>query len=355
MEMMIKNEFSENLIDWYHGVKRDLPWRKNADPYRIWVSEIMLQQTQVATVIGYFNRFMERFPTVESLANADEAEVFKLWEGLGYYSRARNLMRCASFVVSDYGGVFPSEPSVLIKLPGIGPYTAGAISSIAFNKKSHAVDGNVMRVVSRYMGIDADIALPKSKKCFEEVVMQLMGGEPRYFNQALMELGATVCSPTSPKCHVCPVRTGCIAFKQDIVEKLPVKSKKMKQKHQYVNVLLIYNDGKYLVVKRPNAGLMANLWGFPVYLSDKPGAKERDILDSVEEIFGIKIKIEKIETGKKHVFTHLVWHVSLCRCILMTGPPSELQVEYPENLWLNKDEFTNYAFPTAFKKQFDVI
>ena len=194
------------LLDWYHINHRKLPWRDQFDPYKIWLSEIMLQQTQVTTVIDYFNRFVKTYPTVQDLALADEDSVLKLWEGLGYYSRARRLIPCAKMVVELFDGEFPKDYKKIIKLPGVGSYTAGAVLSIAYNIKLPAVDGNVMRVYSRLFNMDADISDAKSKKIFEEKVFDTLPEDRRHYNQALMELGATICTPKSPKCMACPIQ-----------------------------------------------------------------------------------------------------------------------------------------------------
>ena len=223
--------FREDLINWFSEEKRDLPWRKSRDPYKIWVSEVMLQQTRVDTVIPYFNRFMEQFPSIEALSNAEEEKILKAWEGLGYYSRARNLHSAVKEVHEKYGGKVPDDPKEISSLKGVGPYTAGAILSIAYGKPEPAVDGNVMRVLSRVLSIWDDIAKSSTRKIFEEAVRALISHDnPSYFNQALMELGALVCTPTSPSCLLCPVREHCYAFHDGEQEELPVKTKGKKQR-----------------------------------------------------------------------------------------------------------------------------
>ena len=213
MEYQYTQQFRQSLVEWFNNEQRDLPWRHTKEPYKIWVSEVMLQQTRVDTVIPYYNRFMEKYPTAESLAYAPQEELLKMWEGLGYYSRARNLQAGVKEVVETYGSVVPNNRTDISKLKGVGPYTAGAILSIAYGKPEHAVDGNVMRVLSRVLNIDADIALPKTKKIFEDAVMMLIDpNNTSAFNQGLMELGALICTPTSPKCLLCPVRDYCTAF-----------------------------------------------------------------------------------------------------------------------------------------------
>lgn len=341
------------MITWYHAVKRDLPWRKTKAPYSIWLSEIMLQQTQVATVISYYNRFIEKYPTVDALAKANESEVYKLWEGLGYYSRARNLIRCAKEVVESYEGEFPQTVDGLKKLPGVGPYTAGAVASIAFGVKCHAVDGNVMRVISRVKTIEADVGDPKNRGIFELEVMALIEGDPGDFNQGLMELGATVCTPKSPKCHICPVQIHCKAFSNKTQLKYPVKSPKPKKDRIQMAVVILKHEGAYLMHMRPVGGLLSNLWGFPALALEKDcQSPERFVGDYLEVEFGIKAKFDKEEQGKKHVFTHLIWEMTLYHYKLVTMPAS---IEDPEIAWVNPNNFSEYAIPTAFKKLLDLL
>ncbi|HBI03581.1 MAG TPA: A/G-specific adenine glycosylase, partial [Paenibacillaceae bacterium] len=260
-----EKEFQRDLLTWFEQEKRSLPWRENKDPYRIWVSEIMLQQTRVDTVIPYYDRFMERFPTIKDLAEADLEDVYRVWEGLGYYSRAKNLHTAVREVKEQYGGVVPNTPEEIHKLKGIGPYTAGAILSIAYGLPEPAVDGNVMRVLSRVFLIQEDITKTKTRKVFEELVRKIIStGNPSNFNQALMELGALVCSPKSPQCLTCPVHTHCQAVKEGMQEALPVKKKSKKGKSVEMAVGLVRNqENQWLICKRPAEGLLANLWEFP--------------------------------------------------------------------------------------------
>jgi A/G-specific adenine glycosylase len=351
---MHKEYFHKNLIDWYIEVQRVLPWRESFEPYTVWLSEIMLQQTQVVTVVEYFNRFIKAYPSVEALAQANEEEVFKLWEGLGYYSRARNLIRCAKIVVEQYDGIFPKTLKELLKLPGIGPYTAGAILSIAYNEAVPAVDGNVMRVISRYRALDVNISDAKSRIVFENEVMTLTGGSPRDFNQGLMELGATVCTPKQPQCAQCPVNQQCKAFESGTVEQYPVKLKKVIKKSMEMAVIILEEQGKIMVVKRPNTGLMANLWGFPI-VENSSTTPEHDVEYFMHEEYGLDVSVLKKEDGAKHVFTHLIWDMKLFRCTLRQTHQISKVIEYPEVLWLNPEAFKLYAFPTAFRKLFPLI
>lgn len=302
--------FQSDLISWYKSQKRDLPWRLNQDPYRIWISEIMLQQTRVDTVIPYYNRFMEKFPDVKALAEADEQDVLKAWEGLGYYSRARNLQTAAREVMTLHGGEMPSVPKLLGALKGIGPYTTGAISSIAFGLPEPAVDGNVMRVLSRILEVDEDIALPKTRKTFEAFVRALISKEnPSSFNQGLMELGALICTPQSPMCLFCPVQQHCRAFESGRQLELPMKSKAKKKKTiRYAALLCRNSEGKVLIEKRPAKGLLAGLWQFPMV---EFSGEENELAGLAFQETDMKIQIGEKAGVLKHVFTHLVWEIDI--------------------------------------------
>lgn len=331
----------KKLLDWYKINQRILPWRESHNPYRIWLSEVMLQQTQVSTVIPYFNRFVSKYPTVQALAEAEEDDVLKLWEGLGYYSRARRLIPCAKMVVEVFDGVFPEDYHSIIKLPGIGSYTAGAILSIAYNLKYPAVDGNVMRVFSRLFKMENDISDAKSKKVFEEKVLETLPSDRRHFNQALMELGATICTPTSPKCDICPLRQECEAFKDQTVLTYPIKTKKIRKKTKKIIVCYIIHDCQVMIEKRPSEGLLAGLWGLPIY-EETIDTLDRLLLEDYE----LKVTAKTYLRSNKHVFTHLIWEMELyqievdCKSFL----------EYPQNKWIDKEDFKKYALPTAFKK-----
>jgi len=332
------------LLDWYHVNHRKLPWRDQSDPYKIWLSEIMLQQTQVTTVIDYFNRFISKYPTVQDLAVADEDSVLKLWEGLGYYSRARRLIPCAKMVTELYDGQFPKDYKKIIKLPGVGSYTAGAVLSIAYNIKLPAVDGNVMRVYSRVFNMDADISDAKSKKIFEEKVFETLPKDRRHYNQALMELGATICTPKSPKCTGCPILEYCEAFKLELQSERPVKTKKIKKKHVNVAVCYIKYLDKVLLMKRPGEGLLAGMWAFPVIEYDE--LPKEAIQSFLKEEFLIEVDHIKEQSFTKHVYTHLVWHMTLFEM----KSDKKATVDYPQIKWLDFDELKEYALPKGFHK-----
>ena len=307
-----KKEFQDALLTWYEAEKRDLPWRRTDNPYYIWVSEIMLQQTRVDTVIPYYERFIEKFPTMQHLSDAPEEDILKMWEGLGYYSRVRNLQSGVREVVESYGGQVPKNRKDISTLRGVGPYTAGAILSIAFGVPEHAVDGNVMRVLSRILLIEEDIAAPKNKKIFEQAVMELIPEEdPSSFNQALMELGATICTP-NPHCLLCPVREFCIAFEEGKQQQLPIKIKKQKMKHVSVTAFAIQNEeGNWLLRKRPDTGLLASLWEFPM-----AELQELNAVEAFEKESGLKLKNITELPRVKHVFSHITWDIHVYRAQL---------------------------------------
>ncbi len=258
--------FSNILIKWYLQNKRDLPWRKTTNPYHIWLSEIMLQQTRVAQGTPYFFAFTEEFPTVFNLANASEEQVLKLWQGLGYYSRARNLHKTSQFVANELNGVFPDNYKDLLKLKGVGEYTAAAIASFSYNEAVPVVDGNVFRVLSRYFDIESDIAVPATKKEFTELAYELMPKDnPAIFNQAIMEFGALQCVPKSPDCSVCVFNDSCAALQKKKVSVLPVKSKKVKVTNRFFNYLILEDTlGNTLIQKRTAKGIWHNLYEFPL-------------------------------------------------------------------------------------------
>jgi len=341
--------FQIDLVHWFQEEQRDLPWRKNNDPYRVWVSEVMLQQTRVDTVIPYYNRFLEKFPTIEAFANADEEEILKIWEGLGYYSRVRNLHTAVKEVVVDYGGKVPDSKEEISKLKGVGPYTAGAVLSIAYGKPIPAVDGNVMRVLSRILLITDDIAKPASRKTFEMAGEGLMYHDnPSYFNQALMELGALICTPTSPACLLCPVRKHCEAFAKGVQDELPVKTRKKSTRHEdLLSVVLKNEEGKILINKRSEKGLLANLWEFP-NLKVVPLLDSWEILqDFLSTEYSIDAVIEhEAFTEVQHVFTHLTWKIDAHRARLKSG-----NIDEHESLrFVTEEELEEFAFPVSHQK-----
>ena len=263
--------FYNVLIDWYLQNKRDLPWRNTIDPYPIWLSEIMLQQTRVAQGMPYFLSFTTSFPTVFDLAAADEEQVLKLWQGLGYYSRARNLHKTAQYIASDLSGVFPDNYKDLLKLKGIGEYTAAAIASFSYNEAVPVVDGNVFRVLSRYFDIETDIAAASAKKEFSALAFELMPKDkPAIFNQAIMEFGALQCVPKNPNCAGCVFNESCVALQKKKVDQLPLKSKKLKVRNRYFNYLVVNDENEHTIIrKRSEKGIWHNLYEFPLIETNK--------------------------------------------------------------------------------------
>lgn len=341
-----EDKFQHDLITWFKIEQRKLPWRENQDPYRVWVSEIMLQQTRVDTVIPYFNNFVSKFPTIEALANAPEDDVLKAWEGLGYYSRARNLQTAVREVSKVYEGVVPDNPKDIAKLKGVGPYTAGAILSIAYDIPEPAVDGNVMRVLSRIIGIWEDIAKPSTRKIFEEIIREIISKEdPSSFNQGLMELGAIICTPKSPSCLLCPVQEHCVAFREGSQEELPIKSKKKAPRPVPLAVAVLKNsDGRYLIRKRPEEGLLAGQWEFVSVELTEGGSKEGQLLSHVEEEYGGEAIIDEEVYAFSHVFSHIKW--------LLTVYNGEVNgIEETERVrFVKENEFDHFTFPVAHQK-----
>jgi len=347
-----KGEFRDNLVNWFLSEKRDLPWRKNKDPYSVWVSEIMLQQTRVDTVIPYYNQFMQQFPTLSDLANAEEEKVLKAWEGLGYYSRVRNLQTAVKEVQENYEGKVPSTIGEISKLKGVGPYTAGAILSIAYGVPEPAVDGNVMRVLSRVLTIWDDIGIPKNRKIFEKAVKALISHEnPSAFNQGLMELGALICTPTNPACLLCPVREQCLAFEKGHVNELPIKSKKKPPKPLQLVVGIIQNqEGKFLIQQRPDNGLLANMWEFPTteVLSDT--VPKNDILSFfLSEKYDILPGKLNYVFNVDHIFTHLIWKMDV-----FFGKTTS-NVESETYRFVTLDECRELPFPVVHQKIYQQI
>ena len=338
-----------SFLNWYRKNARALPWRNTQDPYRIWLSEIMLQQTRVETVKEYYRRFLEKFPQVEDLAKAPEEAVMKAWEGLGYYSRARNLHACAKEVVKR--GAFPTTKRELLKLPGIGDYTSGAVASFAFLERVSAVDGNVLRVSARWFGIWEDIMKPQTRRGIAALLEERLPQDAATFNQAMMELGATICTPKNPDCTRCPLEGDCYARWHQEQDELPIKSKKKKPKRVEVAVAWIYMGDRVLMVKRPTEGLLAGLWGFPIGEGETKEEAYLDLLSYVEDSFDLALdapaaKPPRLGDRAEHVFTHRIWAMSIYYFEVSKMP----EVAYPVNRILERKEFDQLAIPTAFQK-----
>jgi len=298
--------FADELVRWYHNNKRDLPWRNTTDAYIIWLSEIILQQTRVEQGMPYFYRFAERYPTVSDFAAADEDDILKLWQGLGYYSRGRNMLKTAREVVEKYNGVFPQQYDELIKLKGIGEYTASAIASFSADEAKAVVDGNVYRVLARYFGIDEPINSPKGKRDFQVLANELLNHDhPGLHNQAMMEFGAMLCKPKNPACGICPVRTGCYAFKNNATTTLPVKLKTVKVRERFFNYFLIINNNEILLNKRDEKDIWANMYDLPlIETSEIVSADELLASSKIKEHFGKHIEIQDVSPIHKHILTH---------------------------------------------------
>lgn len=331
------------LLEWYGSNARDLPWRHTRDPYRVWISEIMLQQTRVEAVKPYYARFLDAFPTVFDLAAAPEDRLLKLWEGLGYYSRARNLQKAAQMLVRDYGGEMPADETLLRRLPGIGDYTAGAIASIAFGLPAPAVDGNVLRVLSRAVGSHDDIADPAVKTRFRSSLRAVIPPNTGAFTQSLIELGACICVPNGePKCSVCPLSPFCVANREHLTDVLPVKSSKKPRRIENLTVLILRDGTRTVLRKRPPSGLLAGLYEFP---NAKGHLPPDEVATAVRSMGFAPLSVTRIEDAK-HVFTHIEWH--MIAYVVQISPESE-GYHPPSGCYLVGDDLrAEYALPSAF-------
>ncbi len=339
-------QLQEKLLDWFEIEKRDLPWRKTCDPYKIWISEVMLQQTQVKTVIKYYKRFIKALPDVQALADAEEELVYKLWEGLGYYSRAKRLKQCALILTQQHNSTFPQNYKKALALPGIGSYTAGAVLSIAYNMPLPAVDGNVMRVLSRIFNMDSDIGKQKTKKEFEMLAKTLLPREVGQFNQALMELGSVVCTPKRPQCEQCPLSFLCQSYQVGNQLDRPVKARRLVKKKLEMEAAYVVNDNKVLIIKRPTEGLLANLWGLPI-IEKQLGFKDgKSIIQELQDSFDLQTDHIEVKKRAVHIFTHRIWNII---CYRIEVSKSHL-IDYPYHQWITHDQLNTVPFPTVFKK-----
>jgi A/G-specific adenine glycosylase len=350
-----KERFVQPLLEWYRRHKRDLPWRRSRDPYHIWVSEVMLQQTRVETVIPYYERFLERFPTLEALAQAPEEEVLKLWEGLGYYSRARNLQSAVREVCERYGGVVPDTPEQISSLKGVGPYTAGAILSIAYGRPEPAVDGNVMRVLSRFFLIVDDIAKPSTRTRMEELVRGMIPQDaPGDFTQALMELGALVCTPRTPHCLICPVMEHCAARLEGMETALPMKKKAAPPRPEYRAAAVVKDrGGRILIRRRPAGGLLAGMWELPhIWLEDEqrelPDTWKMEFLRDALAGEGIRVEPLRRIGREEHVFSHIHWHMDVFEFSAEGDFSREAPLPSPYRYLEAEGGMDELAFPNIF-------
>lgn len=333
---------TNQLLEWYRRNKRELPWRETRDVYAVLVSEMMLQQTTVETALRYYDAFMRRFPDIYALADADEETVLTAWKGLGYYARARNLHELAKRVVTEHGGAFPETYEQWRKLPGVGPYIAGAVTSIALGLPHAAVDGNVLRVFARFDGLSDDISLPQTRKNVEKRVQGLMPADAAGdFTQALMELGALVCRPVSPDCGACPVSGGCKAFAEGLADELPVRKPREKQRTVAMWVAVVETPGSVLLEYRRDETLLARMWGLPN--AEKRG--DAPIAALLEEKYGIRLADGRSAGHAAHVFTHRRWEMDIVRFRLERETPVAGALE-----WVSRAQLEHKPIPTAFTK-----
>ena len=358
--------FRQKLLAWYDENKRDLPWRRSKNPYHIWVSEIMLQQTRVDTVIPYYERFLDWFPTVESLANAPEERLLKAWEGLGYYSRVRNMQTAAQQIMSEFEGKFPSTYEGISSLKGIGPYTAGAISSIAFNLPQPAVDGNVMRVLARLFEVNHDIGNPSNRKIFQAMMEVLIDPDrPGDFNQALMDLGSDIEAPVNPRPEESPVKEFSAAYQHGTMDRYPIKAPKKKPIPIFLKALVVQNSqGQFLLEKNESEKLLAGFWHFPLIEVDEFSDQTQDLdlfsqvaepilelgpspQESFEQDYDLEVDWQDLRFEEvKHIFSHRKWHIQI-----IAGQVTKTQ-EYVDRevLWLSPEEFSNYPIAKPQQK-----
>ena len=349
IKQTLQNHIRQSLLKWYDNNKRDLPWRKTDNPYDIWVSEVMLQQTQVATVIPYYRRFLDRFANVQQLARAELQVVLKCWEGLGYYARARNLHRAADIVLKKYGGAIPNNHETFRQLPGVGDYIAAAVQSIAFGNPYAVVDGNVKRVLARLFCLSAPVNQPKSLKIYKQYATLLLErNQPGRFNQAIMELGALVCTPSNPLCDACPLSVVCQAYTKGRIGEFPHKLKRQPIPQYQIAVGVVQRGSKMLITRRQNQGLLGGLWEFPggkIIGSEKPS---QACLREIKEEVNLTAEIISYIGQIKHAYTHfkIVMDVFLCRYLA-----GKIELNGPQDArWISVDDLDHYPFPKANHK-----
>lgn len=348
MDLIERAEFSQKILEYYDVHRRVLPWREDPRPYYVWLSEIMLQQTRVETVLPYFARFIETLPDVRSLAEVPEEKLLKLWEGLGYYSRARNLRKAAKIIVSDFGGELPPSKKQLLSLPGIGAYTAGAISSIAFGKKETAVDGNLIRVGSRILAYEGPTGKAEGKKAMEDfwesVLPEKRAGD---FNQAVMDIGARICIPSgAPKCSDCPVSSHCRGFQTGSQTAYPVKEEKKQRRIEEKTIFILYQGEEIAFEKRKNQGLLAGLWQFPM---EEGRLEEEEALKKLQKKGYRPLRIVK-GPAAKHIFSHIEWKMVSWKVMLDPFLVREAENAEEGALWLPAERIDEIAIASAFRR-----
>ncbi|GEP85375.1 putative A/G-specific adenine glycosylase [Staphylococcus piscifermentans] len=340
--MLHQKTFKEDILNWFETDQRAMPWRETTNPYYIWISEVMLQQTQVKTVIDYYHRFTKRFPTVEDLSEAKQDEVLKYWEGLGYYSRARNFHTAIQEVAAEYNGKVPDNPEEFEKLKGVGPYTKAAVMSIAFDLPLPTVDGNVFRVWSRLNNDFSDTAKQSTRKAFESELLPYVETQAGQFNQAMMELGALICTPKSPLCLFCPVQSHCEAFNEGTVEELPIKTKKIKKKTIQQDCFVIKNENNEYLIEQRQAKLLNGMWEFPMF--EKGSSQEK-----LEALLGSNINLPaKAAYQLKHQFTHLTWNINVYE---LANSVQSNQINTDEHYcWMDLKDRNQFNFPASMHK-----
>lgn len=343
----IDEHFAGAVVAWYRSNKRNLPWRESADPYLIWISEVMLQQTRVDQMLPYYERFIQRFPDVHTLARADQHDVLLLWEGLGYYSRARNLHEAARTISVEFNGVIPDSWESILSLKGVGDYTAAAVLSIAYGKPVAVVDGNVIRLITRYLGITDDVRQRSTHNAIQSIVNAwIQGSHPADFNQGMMEIGSLICKPKAPLCDVCPLQTGCIARSTAQVAQIPYKSKKAAVPHHTIVVGIIQSDDrKVLIARRPEKAMLGGLWEFPGGKSEPHETLEDTLIRELSEELGVVVGNARKFHELKHAYSHfkITMHAFVCQIASGTPEPRSSQ----EIKWVSIDELHHYPFPKA--------
>jgi A/G-specific adenine glycosylase len=346
-----RRAFQQDLLDWYDDNKRSMPWRETDDPYRIWVAEIMLQQTRVDTVRDYYHRFLESFPTVEALAAAERDEVLKRWEGLGFYARARHLHEAAQHVVDEHGGTVPDTMDAIRDLKGVGPYTAAAVLSIAHQKPHAVLDGNVKRVLTRIFAVEEDATTTAAERELRRLANELLDSErPGDFNQAMMELGALVCTPSTPLCDRCPLQTVCRAHEAGTEEDYPVTPESEPVPHHDIAVGLVFDheNGQVLIQRRPDEGLLGGLWEFPGGKQEDEESMAEACRREVKEELGIDVTVEDPFYTLSHAYSHFKITLHAFRCRIESGTP-EAREDQPFK-WVGLNELDEYAFPRANRR-----
>lgn len=349
IELQEKEALQQSLITWFQSHRREMPWRESANPYFIWISEIMLQQTQVVTVVPYFERFIRQFPTVHDLAEVDSHQVMKAWEGLGYYSRARNMHGAAREIVTRFHGTVPDNLEALLSLPGIGRYTAGAILSIAYGIKAPILDGNVIRVLTRVFHITDNVDKTATKTILWDFATSILPDEKlRDFNEGLMELGATVCTPASPDCPHCPWQAHCEAFRLGIQEELPFKTPKKPVPHLDVTAGVIWKDDQFLITLRPPKGLLGGLWEFPGGKVEEGETLEACLRREIDEELAIRVRVGKKLIAVNHAYTHFKITLHVFECDFESGILEPRACD--DFRWITAEQLGDFAFPGADRK-----